>query len=170
MTEAERGRWLTYVRALADRMGLKDWTITVPSGPPVGQSDASTWMCYGRRVARIHLPDSFVHESPEEQRDTIVHELLHLHFNAMDGLVTDWLDGEKIKGYQRMFEHGIDAVAAALALHLPLPTTECPMGRQKAKAATTVPTPKTPKAPAPPTPKAPTPKTPAPKGTKPKGR
>ena len=121
MTDAEREKWSAYVRDIADRIGLKDWTITVPGTPPRDHADASMWMCYGRRVARVHLPDSIRHEPPEEQRDIVVHELVHLHFAAMDGTVTDWLDEDKGKAYNRLFEYGIDAMAAALAPHMPLP-------------------------------------------------
>jgi hypothetical protein len=124
MTDVERVRWQRYARDLADRMGLKDWTIEFP-GERWHANDnggsASATLAYGRRLIRIHLPDRFHCDSLEEQRDSIVHELVHCHFAMMDGMVEDWLDGEKYKAYRRAWEYGIDAMAAALAPHLPLP-------------------------------------------------
>jgi hypothetical protein len=155
MRDDERERWATYVRDIADRMGLKDWTITVPGAPPEDHDDASTRMSYGRKVARVYLPDSFRHETPEEQRDIIVHELVHPHFAAMDGMAEDWLDSDRYVAFLRMFEYGVDAMAAVIAPHMPLPLTflnpeTAPMGRQQPKPVETAPKPK-----------------PKPKGTKP---
>lgn len=121
MTDAELDRWRAYVRDVADRMGLKDWVVEVPGAPSVGRSDASVVMVYGRKLARIGLPDSIRHEPAEEQRNTIVHELVHLHFAPMDGMAEDWLDAGQYKAFLRMFEYGVDAMAAALAPHMPLP-------------------------------------------------
>ena len=121
MSSSKRTAFASYVRQLADQFGLKDWAIEVPETPPDGTAIAATWMAYGQRLARIHLSDKFLCDTPEDQRDTIVHELLHLHFAAMDGLVTDWLEADKHKAYSRMFEYGIDAIAIAVSPRLPLP-------------------------------------------------
>lgn len=122
--QRSREDFAPYARQLAVRLGLRDWRIEIGDVPPPNSdsSEASTWTAYGQRRAEIYLSDRFLGASPEDQRDTVVHELLHLHFAAMDGLVTDWLEAVHQKSYSRMFEYVIEAVAVAIASLFPLPS------------------------------------------------
>lgn len=119
-----RADFQPYVRSLADSIGLKDWKIQISEAPPPNSdsAEASTWTAYGQRRAEIYLSDRFLGSSSEEQRDTVVHELLHLHFAPMDGIVTDVVEAGPYKAYSRLFEYGIDAVAVAIAPRFLLPS------------------------------------------------
>jgi hypothetical protein len=122
MRDERRQRFLPYVRALADRMGLKDWEATVSDQPPRSPTAmAGVFLHYGQRRADIHLGDSFLDEPTDLQRLHLAHELVHLHFAAADGVAEDWLDTSQYAGFLRLFEYGVDAVATAWAPHLPLP-------------------------------------------------
>lgn len=122
MRDERRQRFAPYVRLLADAMGLKDWEITVADGPPRSPTaHAGVFMHYGQRRADVHLGDSFLDEPPDRQRLHLAHELVHLHFAAVDGLAEDWLDDSRYAGFLRLFEYGVDAVATAWAPHLPPP-------------------------------------------------
>lgn len=166
MTDADRDRWTGYLRDLADRMGLRDWRVHVLEQVTDEEHDAQVFCVRGRKIANLRLSPRFGELAPERQRLTLVHELVHCHFAAMDELVMGRWDGHEYDAYLIPFEYGVDAIAHVLAPHLPLPLwmiesperEETPMGRQKAKAETT--TPKTTAAPkgGKPTGKAPTPK------------
>lgn len=121
MTDPRKQAFAAYLRELADRMGLKDWEITVKDGPPDDRSArCSVWMRYGGKQARTYLSEEFLRGTPEEQRADLVHELVHLHFAAMDGVVEDALSPEMYRAYQRLWEYGIDGIAEAWAPSLPL--------------------------------------------------
>lgn len=80
MPEARFEQILGYMRAVADRLGLRDWTITVMRAPLDDDDDAAARIVptYGRRQAKIWLAYVFNEWDAEEQRHVIVHELLHL--------------------------------------------------------------------------------------------
>lgn len=122
--DERRQKFLPYVRRCADIMGLKDWQIGVKDEAPKDNTIASVWMRYGGKEADVYLSDDFLGRTPEQQRTDIAHELTHLHFAPMDGMVREWLDDGKTKAYDRMFEYGIDAVGEMIAPFLPLP--DCP--------------------------------------------
>jgi hypothetical protein len=140
-----------YFRALADLMGLRDWTFELKDGPSDEPDHAAAIQCvYGRRLGHIFLADAFLDADPAERRATAVHELLHAHFAGMhnllhnerrEGAVSDTL----FRAYDLAMESGIDAVAEALAPHLPLPDEVKP---RRARAVKKAPAPKAPPKPA----------------------
>lgn len=126
MTETEWKALECYVRYVADEMGLKDWKINVLREPPndkehAGECDAR----FGRKLANITFHPGFRDDKPEEQRQTVVHELLHCHFAAAESVVYNMgfksgylTDGQRtmIDGaYMQAHEYAIDGVAAAFA-------------------------------------------------------
>lgn len=117
-----RSEFLPYVRRLADLMGLKDWTVEIVDEAPSNDAEASTVMVYGRKLARIRFSAKFLDDTPEGQRETVVHELTHLHLMPMDGVISDLLNEEHYRIYMRFMEYGIDGIAEAWAPHLPLPS------------------------------------------------
>ena len=111
-----------YARDLADRMGLKDWAIAIIRGQPDNEDTASIECVFGRKIANVKLSDDFLEEStPEEQRQTLCHELAHALFMPMHLFLRDELDGSAYKAYHLLMEYGIDGVADAIAPHMPLP-------------------------------------------------
>jgi hypothetical protein len=124
MTAAERRQaWAPYFRALADLMGLRDWTVQVASGPPeAAEARASVQPLYGRRIANVWLSDEFLDDAdPADQRQTACHELVHCLFADCAQIAEEELEPAAWRAWRRQFEHGIDAVASAFAEALPLP-------------------------------------------------
>lgn len=80
MTEAERAILAQYVRERADELGLRDWVIELSRDEP-GQDDALAVVeaITGRKKAVVKVCPDFRALSPAEQRNTIIHELLHCH-------------------------------------------------------------------------------------------
>jgi hypothetical protein len=91
-------------------------------------------MAYGRRSATILLGEEYLKSSPADRRETLVHELLHLHFAHADELVSDSLGDLLGKSAYEVFEsahnlvmeRAIDAVAVAIGDMgtIPLPPEE----------------------------------------------
>lgn len=126
----------TYVRGLADDMGLRDWTLridlTEPDGPE--RQDGQRWGASanplpGRKYGIITLGSTALDSEPEDLRETVVHELVHLHFAALVDQVRNDLDDfvppaafELFNAsFTRNLEYGVDALAEVIASHLSLP-------------------------------------------------
>ena len=130
MSAVERKRLLRYIRTLANTLGLHDWTINVaPDEPDEKEAYAAVSCVYGRRIANVWLAHGVEQLAPAEQRLTLVHELLHIHFDRVLSLSQQALPGLLgAAGYtvyeealREHVEHGVDAVADALAAAFPLP-------------------------------------------------
>lgn len=123
MTDPRKQAYQSYVREIADRMGLKDWRITIEDKPPENpNSQASIWMAYGQRLARLYLSEAFLNESPEERRDTIVHELVHLHLAPANDIAGESMPAAVKPAYERMFEYAVDALTKCICPAIPLPS------------------------------------------------
>jgi hypothetical protein len=128
MRKRDRRELERYIRWMANEMELRDWTITLADDPCSPGNKGECLAVMGRKRATILLAKDFRSHEPEDQRVTIVHELLHCHWTAAWEMVGR--DLEKALGSQadiifcsafdRNAEYAIDATAAALAKHLPL--------------------------------------------------
>lgn len=86
------------IRYLADRMGLADWRFTVVSDNATADSWAEVEVVYGRRLATVHLSPEWDSLPPAEQKEVLVHELVHVHLGAFGHLVADLLESQKVEG------------------------------------------------------------------------
>src|ERR1043166_6218667 len=110
MTDPRRQRFLPYVRQLADLMGLKDWDIRIADEGPEDPNHRAEMDCrYGRKLAWIHLADVMLEEEPQEQRQCLVHELIHPHFDGADKLARRMLSDDGFAGFRLSLEYGVDA-------------------------------------------------------------
>jgi hypothetical protein len=130
VTKRDRKALADYVRLVADEMGLRDWEIRLAEHPAEPGKCASVEIVYGRKFATLEVPDTFKSEqTPEDQRDSVVHELVHCHLESMANMVQNDLesllgrpaDSLFFAGFTRQYEYGVDGLAGALAKHLPLP-------------------------------------------------
>lgn len=119
-----RSRFPAYFRDLAARMGLAHWTLDIRGAddqPGIAGALATITCCQGRTFVTIRLAESLMTASPQEQRDTCVHELVHLYFAASDTIVDRELSPSMNVAWRNAMEYGIDAVSKAIAPFLPLP-------------------------------------------------
>lgn len=122
MTDYRKQRFQGYVRELADTLKLKDWEIKIKDGGAREGAIASIYMPYGQKKASLYFSEEFLEETLEEQRQIIIHELVHLHFeNAM-------FLGKKRKGFDKAMEIAIDEISTAIATYFPLPPEESNAG------------------------------------------
>jgi hypothetical protein len=134
MRKRDRRELGDYVRAIADQVGLRDWTIELQIGEPADDSPAfenamaSIECVDGRKYALITVTHALRDEPREDLRDTICHELIHAHLNAACEVVRvdirEWFPQAThilmFEGYRRLTETAVDALAGAVAPHMPL--------------------------------------------------
>ena len=135
MRKRDRKELGRYVRWIADEMGLRDWTLRIdiaqpeaPNGADGMEWGASCAPIPGRKAATITFAPWQRNVDLEQLRETVVHELTHCHFFGLwDTVRRDILHplGQTtydvfVAGLERHMEYGVDAMAEALAPHMPL--------------------------------------------------
>lgn len=119
-----------YVREMADLCGLRDWTVRVDMDPCDEDNAGECRVIYGRKYGIVRVSHDWAEKPPEELRNTIIHELLHMHCEPMMWAVNNVqvplgsvafgiLDGS----FRDALEVAVDSIATAWAETLPLPIT-----------------------------------------------
>lgn len=132
--DGDYGKLSSYVRDIANRMGLRDWTIVISEEPvDIDTGDgqivgASCNVVYGRKRAKFQFNPDWAEDRPDDLRHLVVHELMHCHFvpvqwhhnNARAAMSNgEWVQYDS--AFHDVMEMHIDAVADAWADVLPLP-------------------------------------------------
>lgn len=130
MKAKQRRQMANYLRDLADRLELRDWTVRFLHEPCDDGALAECCVTYGRKWVDVQVCRQFLDMPAGEQRHTLVHELVHCHFDAVEGVMRDARRADAVpkraarligEAQRRAIEHGVDAVAEALAAHMPMP-------------------------------------------------
>lgn len=126
----EIGAWL---RETADKVGLRDWYFELKHVPLAESDDCgATIVCLpGRKVAYVRLRHDFPTWKREDQRATLLHELLHVHLDPIskatneDSIVAALLGKPAAAQHSAevhwCIEHAVDAIAYEMAKHFRLP-------------------------------------------------
>src|SRR5688572_8706081 len=122
--------WQAYVNEVAALLCLKDWTVELTDDHPNDTEGlAEIEPVDGRKYAVLRLCAHWHDRTPEKQRHSIVHELVHLHHVAATDIIRvdmprhlsqqayDILWG----AFLRQVEYLVDGLADALAPFMPLP-------------------------------------------------
>lgn len=115
------GHLQPYFRALADGMGLRDWVFEILDRPADKGCNAQIHCTKGRKHARVRIGKHLRKRSLDEQRQTLVHELVHCHFAATHNATESAVSEVAYQFFVESFELGVDAVADLIALSMPLP-------------------------------------------------
>lgn len=129
MNRRDRKALGSYMREVADRMELRDWHLDLSHDPPA-QDDAyaSCEPIYGQHRTVLRFAHGFRDRDPEDQRHTVVHELVHLHLAALTSqvehdaseLLGSTADSVFWNGARRNLEYAVDGLAHAIARHIPI--------------------------------------------------
>ena len=121
MIDPRKQRFLPYLRQLANMIALKDWRIEIREEPPEHrEADASIRLIYGRKFAIIAMSESFLNLSPEDQRKSLIHELIHCHVEQMWEFALERMPSDMESSFKRIAEYAVDGLADGFASHLPL--------------------------------------------------
>jgi hypothetical protein len=130
MTEPEWDALGAYVEKLRHELLLEHWTIRIDRAGPTpidgvetGLIDAQMEIRNHGNVGILRVHDNFRAGDPDDQRQTILHELLHLHldrlFTDMDGMIEGFAAKQAYEATHelvyRQYERMTDALADAIA-------------------------------------------------------
>lgn len=125
-----------YIRDLADRMLLRDWVFFVSDDPEDCPDDgiddercATFRGTLGRRAGAVWINrEWWASATPEERRQTAIHELIHAHEHASREIVIHAVTvyprrtADVLQAiYDVQMEYAIDALADVIAPFMPLP-------------------------------------------------
>ncbi len=128
MTPRDAKGLARYIARTANDYGLGDWRIEFHADVEDDRHAGETSCVYGRKIAHLSLSSDFPSYSPEEQRQIVLHELTHIHFDQVTTLVINVLPDLIGKpafdafmvGYTQAMEHAVDAIADAIGDKYPL--------------------------------------------------
>jgi hypothetical protein len=128
MRDAQHAAYTGYIREMADRLLLRDWVVELGRESTDEGSRAQIAINRERNMGTVTLCDRWFIRTPEEQRTTIVHEMLHLHSARLCRVMTrlqDEVEGDGVRyaanAHNEEEEIMVDALARAIAPFLPLP-------------------------------------------------
>lgn len=119
-----------YIWLIRDHMRLTFWDVYLSDTATEKGNWADVTVTEGKHSAAIRLCSQFWDLTPEQRRETIVHEMLHVvHWRAIDGIGNGWA---KLVKEQEAFdavwaltstevELMVDQLTAIIAPHMPLP-------------------------------------------------
>jgi hypothetical protein len=127
MKRKDRQALAAYVRFVADRIELRDWTLVLEPDPPEQDIEAHIRPIFGRHVAYLRFSTQFRGLDSERQRYVVCHELVHLHLdristyleNGLDDLVGRPAHAVIWQRHREDIEMAVDGIAEALAVTLP---------------------------------------------------
>lgn len=118
-TKARREALVAYVEQLMAVLKLSEWHVTIDLASDSGDAYAQVHLVIAQQNATLELSPSFLDFDPVCQRDTLVHELLHLHLNPIadlsSQLLGDALDGPLVAMHERGVLHDIEGRVDVLA-------------------------------------------------------
>lgn len=116
MTKAQQKLdFAPYLKYLQRELGLSHWEIELAEESSPEGSVASVSVTPSVWHARIWLNHVFLDKTPEEQRTTIVHELLHVWFDQAHHFARDFLNEQGTRAFRSMYEQSIEGLAKSIA-------------------------------------------------------
>ena len=119
----------TYVAACLPVLSLGNWKVTILTDVAPEDRYADIEPNDQAQTANLRVGNLFWAQKPDEQRLTIVHELIHLHLCRLDQTVdrlepvlgsAAWAPWAAV--YEDVYERATDAIAEILAPQVDLPS------------------------------------------------
>ena len=111
-----------YINTLAAMLDLNHWDIFLTHASAKDDCNASIHPVYGRHVAALSVNKGWFSYSREVQRNTILHELLHVVHNRQTEVIRTTSQVNAVwTTFERETELMVDGLANALERFFPLP-------------------------------------------------
>ncbi|WP_108665160.1 hypothetical protein [Euzebya rosea] len=116
----------TYLPYLMQELGLERWTIDVRPAAARDGATAHIDVTYATWYAELHIAADWSDYTAEAQRNTLVHELLHILHHPLTSYVDELLDAHGSAPMREVIrtqvEAMVDRLAGIIAPTLELPT------------------------------------------------
>lgn len=113
-----------YIQDLSRMMNLDNWDIYIGREASAAHTLASVHPVYGRHIAVIAVSKDWWSFTPEIQRNTIVHELIHVIHNRQTEVIrTTPMSTGLWRTFERETEMMVDHLTIVFASFLPMPPT-----------------------------------------------
>lgn len=135
LTEPQRAYVEQWLRTTADLMGLRDWMVRASAYIAHDDAIASSFVRDRADETEVGVGRDFATNSSDEQRATLVHELLHPHFYRVTRLAFELIESELGKRTEAVIEAAVRSVEEltierlARAIAPLFPTVELPAGK-----------------------------------------
>lgn len=108
-------RYTLALRWMADQMGLRDWTVSLDFTSEEMEGVYATCTCPdNRKFATVALCAEWQEMHPEDQFQTLAHELMHCHLIALqttlDTVIEPLLSGHQWNITQTLLHNNIECV------------------------------------------------------------
>lgn len=107
LTEEQRAYLEGWVRRAADAMGLRDWLIRVTAHGTKHESYAESFLQDAAEDAWIAVGEEFAKYTPDDQRNSLIHELLHCHFQPVTRMAEKLWDQELGRRTEAILEQAV---------------------------------------------------------------
>lgn len=128
MTRAQKNALERYISDAQQIMNLGQWKIELSETPCEEDALAEIEVSDNLWQAKIRVAHGFFKEKPDEQRDTIVHELLHVHTagiersrDRMEKTLGELAWSVFQAAMDNEVERAVDAIAKIVSPTVPLP-------------------------------------------------
>jgi len=134
-TEDEADAIQLYLNQLKELMGLDGWDVFLSLTAADDTTNASVHPVYGRRVVPVAVNREWWTYTPSNQRNTLVHELLHVvHNNQTEVIRTVPSFGKwQWRIFERETELMVDHLAGVLDKYMPWPITPAEVAEMRAQ-------------------------------------
>lgn len=122
-TEEECNILQRYIWEIRDILGLSHWDVYLSRDYAEDTAQASVHPLFGRHIAAIYINRLWFTYSPEDQRNAMVHEMLHIVHNSQTDIVrvgySQVIKNKLIRNAMwSMFENQTELMVDHLANHL----------------------------------------------------
>lgn len=129
LTIEQLAYWQGYIDTMKPLLRLQDWNVTLTNDSPSGDdATAAIWTSNDYHTAKMYLCGTWEALASDEQRESIVHEFVHIHLCRLSMFthkVSAQLGGQAQGLADEMHEHFLEAatdeLARVIAPFLPLP-------------------------------------------------
>lgn len=131
MNDEAHAAYSSYIRELADLLLLRDWELELDRSVAESDSWSQVKVSDVENFARIFIRwPEFFHQSRENRREWLVHELLHIHLDRprriIEQLAEQFSDNSAgafaREAHRREIEICVQRLARLIAPHMPLPS------------------------------------------------
>lgn len=123
-----------YINQMKDLLGLGQWDVFLSLASSDATTNASVHPVYGRRVVPIAVNKDWWTYSASTQRNTLVHELLHIVHNSQTEVIrTSPTSVWMWRTFERETELMVDHLAGVLDQYMPWPITPADVAEMRAK-------------------------------------